>query len=60
MTQPTTPEPKKIVLTYVDNGPDNLDIRVDSEGFGGDMEMLTIYLHKTIQAILNSEEENSQ
>lgn len=60
MTQATGPEPKKIVLTYADNGSDNLDIRVDSEGFEGDMEMVAVYLHKTIQAILNSEEENSR
>jgi len=54
MTEPTANEPKKIVLTYTDNGGDDLDIRLDSEGFGGDVELVTIYLHKTMQAILNS------
>jgi hypothetical protein len=56
MNQPASSDPKKIVLTYTDNGGDDLDIRLDSEGFGGDVEMVTIYLHKTMQAILNSEE----
>lgn len=56
MNQPAGEEPKKIVLTYTNNGGDDIDIRLDSEGFDGDTEMVTVYLHKTIQAILNSEE----
>lgn len=56
MTQEAGPQPKKIVLTYTDNGGDDLDISLDSEGFGGDVELVTVYLHKTIQAILASEE----
>lgn len=50
---------KKIVLTYTDNGGDDLDISLDSEGFGDNVELIAIYLHKTISAILASEEEIS-
>lgn len=56
MEEPTAPTQKQIVLTYIDNGGNDLDIRLDSEGFEGNVEMVTVYLHKTIQAILNSSE----
>lgn len=55
MTQQPGQTSKKIVLTYTGIG-DDLDISLDSEGFGDDMELVTMYLHKTIQAILSSEE----
>ena len=52
---PTTLD-RTITLTY-SGQTDALDINMVSEGLGENLELIAMYLHRTIQAILASEEQ---
>ncbi|MBC9704965.1 MAG: hypothetical protein H9W81_08315 [Enterococcus sp.] len=47
---------RTIVLTY-SGQPEDFDITMVSTGFGEDLESIAVYLHRTIEAILASEEQ---
>lgn len=53
MTPNSTHAAKKIVLTFSGND-DDLDIVLDSEGLGENLELIALYLDKTIATLFDS------
>lgn len=55
---PRFPSTLNRTITLIYSGPDDaLDINMVSEGLGGNLELIAMYLHRTVQAILTSEEQ---
>lgn len=49
---------KQITLSYTDNGGDDMDISMKSDGFGKDLSLIVAHLQKAIEAIVLSQESN--